>query len=288
MIFCHKTGKLSSATRGNTVTLDFDSGLLLIGMAQGAFLSASLLLRKQGPKLANRVLGTLMLALTMGLVTHFMTVTQSWSQWPRLYIVLSTSIMLFGPLLFAYIKLLTRRQQKLLYKDALHLLPWAALLALFTPLLLMPQAQLLENLSTSARQAGPNFGLPFIKLLHLTLYTLASAIVLYQHQARVNQEYSYHDKVSLSWLRLLVAGFLLMEASSLVLVVMEPYFQLLDKLDSWLSLVLIVLIFLTGYQGLNQPQVFLGLDKPPTPLPVRKTLHFPSHSRLNSRSDWRR
>jgi len=60
------------------MTLDLNSGMLIIGMAQGLFLACALLMHRKGPRVANRFLALLMLAFSLALLTHLLTVTGLW------------------------------------------------------------------------------------------------------------------------------------------------------------------------------------------------------------------
>ncbi|BDX04834.1 helix-turn-helix domain-containing protein [Planctobacterium marinum] len=238
--------------------LDLNSGILLIGIVQGVFLAIFLFTNQKGLATANRYLACLLVAFVFALAVHFLKVTELWQQWLYLYLFGSVAVFAFGPLLYFYVRALTQPQKPVQWLHSLHLLPLVINLLLFLSYLSAPEGQIvaaMERASTEPKNSI-NF-LPLLKIGLITVYTLAAFKLWFAHNHRIRAQFSDIEQKSLLWLRNLLLGFLCFEGLFLVIFSADlDISKVPGQVDTLLSLVLIAMIFMTGFYGLQQPEVF--------------------------------
>jgi AraC-like DNA-binding protein len=249
----------------NSMLLDLNSGILIIGFAQGIFLAVSIGLHKQGPVKANRFLALLLLAFTVALSVHFLSVTQLWKIYFLYYILASSVMFMFGPLIYFYVRQLTLPQTNFSQGQLTHFIPVIMNLILFFPLLQLPNLEIVASLDKPLDSGAGSLLLPILKVSSVSIYTLLSLRLWFLHFQRIRQHFSDLDKKSLLWLRNLLVGFLSFEiifAGTLIFGI--DLSQIPGEIDTLLSVILILLIFMTGFHGLQQPEIFRGLSSAET------------------------
>lgn len=239
--------------------LDLNSGILLIGIVQGLFLSFSIALHKQGPRKANLFLIILLLSFVLALTVHFLNITELWKSYLSFFVVSSSVVFLFGPSLYLYVALLTQTEKQLSWWHLAHLIPIAVNLIMFLPLFSLSDAELINGIERGRSTGNASMLLPMLKAGLVTCYTIAAYILLVKHFKRMKANFSDLDKISLHWLRNLILGFITFEVLlGSALVFKLDFSQIPGQLDTILSLILIGLIFMTGFKGLQQPEIFSG------------------------------
>ncbi|WP_100642479.1 helix-turn-helix domain-containing protein [Alteromonas facilis] len=252
--------------------LNLNSGILLIGIVQGLLLMVSLNLHQNGPVTANRYLSAMLAAFVVALTTHFLTITNLWQTWVHVYLLASTSVFLFGPFLYFYVQQLTQPEDQFSFKKLWHFLPFLLNLMLFVPMLSLPSEELIAGIMAGqdSDRTLSSLALPLIKIAVLIGYTLYSLRLWLLHNHRVKQQFSDLENKSLIWLRNLLVGFLVFESLFLLMTLFQSHaFALPNEIDSVLSLILVALIFMTGFYGLHQPEIFRSAHTP------RSTTHEP-------------
>ena len=242
--------------------LDLSSGILIVGMVQGLFLSLSISLHKNGPIIANRFLVLLLLSFVLALFVHFLNITNLWKNYLHIYIASSSVIFLFGPAVYFYVRQLTHSNKRLSWWQLLHLAPVIINLLMFIPIFQLTPQEVIEGLEQGQSSSDQKLLLPITKILMVSIYTIVSLKMLYLHHSRIKQHFSDLQKISLIWLRNLLIGFLLFEVIfSVVMIFGIDLTQIPGKIDTLLSALLILLIFMTGFHGMQQPEIFRGLSK---------------------------
>jgi AraC-like DNA-binding protein len=157
-------------------------------MGQGLFLSATLLLSRQGElRVANRLLSALVLLFTLVIAHAWLDLNGLFGPYPKLASSIATLPLLVGPLLWLYLQNLLRGQS-LGPRSAWHGLPFGLALLAWAPVYLQTPV-------TTAELAAPGTPLPgalaafgILKALHLGGYLLASyRLVLQTDQGQPGQ-----------------------------------------------------------------------------------------------------
>ncbi|MGH1364647.1 MAG: helix-turn-helix domain-containing protein [Calditrichia bacterium] len=97
--------------------------------------------------------------------------------------------------------------------------------------------------------------------LHFIFYSIATIYILSDFEIELKKLYSSIEKIKLTWLRLIVIGFIILWGTAAV----DFIVQVVGYRSFYLDGVSIVLLFsfanLIVYKGLKQPEIFTGLTK---------------------------
>jgi hypothetical protein len=110
--------------------------LILLGAAQGLFLSL-LLLTKRVDRTASILLAALMIVLSIMLAGVSLQTNPAFETvlpaYPHLYGIIDPLPFLIGPLLYLYARLLLKKDDRLVWKDTVHLVPFLFCVLYFSP-----------------------------------------------------------------------------------------------------------------------------------------------------------
>ena len=174
---------------------------LVAGAVQGVFLATLLFTRRQN-KLANRLLGVLVLLLSVQTVLVAYDTRDFFLAFPHLSKVGWLLPSLFGPLIYLFTAKLTSERPRWRKKDFLHLVPFALCLLYLLPYFLQPAAVKVAYLENFDKASEDDFGTlnQLLNFLHLG-YTFAALILIRKHEQNVVQCFSELRKVRLRWLK---------------------------------------------------------------------------------------
>jgi AraC-like DNA-binding protein len=242
--------------------------LFLLGAAQGAFLAFALFTGRGGNRRANRYLAAYMMVFVCALLDYFLDATGLTSTAVWLRTLLWPKEFLYGAFIYLYCREVTHpglplppRQQLLLWVPPfLHAcISW--------PLLWLPPDLQLAILLNDASLQGLygawrvvlGDGELLVTVCHLAICLALSFRLVKRHHARVLEEFSTLQRVSLAWLRnLLVATSLVYALWLAEELLSDDLLQGREGLDIALGLSMVVLIYLLGWLGLRQPLIFSG------------------------------
>lgn len=244
------------------MTLSLLSVIFLLGAVQGIFLSLSLFTSKVSSHRANFFLGVLTLAFVATLVDYFLDTSGLTNQHPWIRVLFWPKEFFYGVCIYFYACHITD-QQPFGYKR-LHLLPALIHISITWPMLLLDPSEQLAIMQDEVPKRSP-FEIWALMLgaveimtaaLHMGAYLLASLQVLKRHKQSIQQQFSYAEKINLTWLRNLILSLL-----ALYLVwFTEELLPIPETLESWidnsLGIAIVVLIYTMGYLGLRQPRIF--------------------------------
>lgn len=240
--------------------------LYLLGAAQGAFLALALFASKGANCKANRYLGLVTLLFVVVLIDYVadytaFTAVHLWASillWPKEFFI--------GPLIYFYVSEITAIDNTLKKNRPawLHFIPGMLHIAVTWPLLFVQNVDLARTIIAAEYGHGYDawafwFGdiEDFLTQLQLGIYLLLSLRLLRAHRQRVKQHFSYSEQVSLRWLQGLLWGLLAVYAVWLAGIWLSE-----DSIDLAFSgamgLSIVLLIYVMGFMGLRQPQVFAG------------------------------
>ena len=177
---------------------------------------------------------------------HTLSHGDSFPSIPHHEAVVSLLYFLFGPLLYLYVKSLTSSLLHLQRKDLIHFLPFAVFFLTSLPFYIA---------SIGSDKPVLLFKIiPDLVVAHIIIYMILSVRILYKHSQKIKESYSSIDKINLNWLRFLVSVmiFLWLAASLADLIPSIPK----DWNYEWLLIA--VLMYVIGYAGLKQPEIFTG------------------------------
>ncbi len=244
--------------------INLESAILIIGMVQGVFLVLTLLAKSTNAHTANRFLTLLLSAFVIALLTQWLSVTGYAEKLKPLFVIASSVVFLFGPLLYFYVKSLTLSGTKFRHFGLPHFLPFCIyiVLILYAVVFNTTELKIVTDESLNDLPASKLI-LPLLKLAHVVIYTIASLVLLIRYAENIKHTFSNIENINLLWLRNLVIGFILFECTLLAALVFDlKTFAPTSNADTLLSFILVLLIFMTGFFGMHQPSL------PSTPLRV--------------------
>ncbi len=248
--------------------MKFMTLLAAAGALQGLLLAIALWLHPRGPRRANRIVAAFLFSITLALFADGLRLSDQWQQLPALFVALSATPFLFGPLLWLYVETLTDPGYRLRAGHLLHALPWVLNLLLLLPWMRMPAHELIAALEPGMQATAEGVNLLAVaKVTSLFGYTLYAWRRLRRWQRHLLDSYSNLDRINLRWLGSLLIAFAGVEALVvLYLFGLFPRGGPLWMADTALSLVLAMLVLATGILALRQPQIFSGAQPAVTSL----------------------
>lgn len=223
--------------------------VLAAGAVQGFFLALILTAKSTRKKTSSKLLAALLIVLSVSILHSLL----AGSGFDSPYKIREPFILFIGPLLNFYVYELTG-SRKIAWNDILHFLPFVLLI-----LFLMPAwAGIPSPYTTFLFQNGPTISRIIWTLIVLQYgyYWWNTISVLHEHRIAVESEFSNIEGKTLSWLVFflhLFGGFLLVLVLTLVIAFHSDRYDLIDII---VCLGLSCTIFILGYNGLFQEEVF--------------------------------
>lgn len=241
-----------------SLTLDWLHVITLLGAIQGVFL-AGVLATKRSNRTANRLLAVTMVAFSIYLATSVYHAIGFERVFPHFFGAAHPMPFLFGPLIYLYAVTAADRSRRLTRRDALHFLPFVAVIVIGLPIYLMSGADkiaLYDQLQTGQVPLQIIIA-NRLKLVSGVVYASATIVFLRRHSHRVKESYSTLERVNLRWLLWLGAAAAAIWALAVVVQVLESTgIGGADRGEDFISLAIAVLVYSIGYMGLRQPEIF--------------------------------
>lgn len=232
--------------------------IIFLGAAQGIFLGFILFTLNRGNQEANRVLGLLMILISVNLLYIIIQEDGIYQQLPHLLLLNVPLLFLYGPLILLYVLYLTRPGFSLKPLHTIHLLPFIAAAVYFAVTFYLHPGD--EKISMFyARTQSITFEDYFWSLsaiVYNLIYLILSVFALKKHKNRIQQVFSNTEKINLRWLQFLLLGLI-------GLFVLNSVFDILYLAgvagETGLTVMAVagtILIYVIGYRGLVQPEIF--------------------------------
>lgn len=246
--------------------------LSLLGAAQGVLLSLALLSIGRGNRTVNRILAAFIAVVSIFICGAVLRTTNYVYFFPHLSRVHDPFPFLAGPLLFLYLRELTRRSG-LRKWDALHFIPFIVCVLYLIPYFFQSRESKLNYLISEYFQ--PDMGRWYYVRSMLVItqslaYLILIVFMLVPYVRRVRNQKSEADRAALLQVRFLVGA-------SLLLWIVAALRFTLDSTSSTNLLVPLgfsVVVYVLGYMGLRQPEILAGIEEavPPAPRYEKSTL----------------
>lgn len=227
--------------------------ILFIGAAQGFLLAAALTTIPRGNKKANRILALLLLIFSVIIFFHSLEEMRHSNIHGRESHSGQILLLLIAPLLYYYTKILTTAGFVFLKRDLLHLIPFAVMPVLY--------AALPGQAGRGVTAVSPDSIFLCLIPVQMTLYLYISILRLKHFSKEIRNSFSYVDQINLSWLKFLIICNAVIWPSAFLVEILKKNPRDFDVVWILVS----VLIYLIGYRGLKQPEIFTGIlqNNPP-------------------------
>lgn len=232
------------------LTLNF---IYIIGIVQ-AFFIEFLLLNKKNKNLSDKILSVWMFVLGFHLFLSFLFSTEYYYTYPFFLGFMQPFPLLHGPLLLLYVYSLIRPKPKVGWMELLHFLPaFLFYIFLFPDAFLQTGEELLEFAFSTLETNPPTYWMIFSPLNEVSgaIYAIWCLIVLNQHKKAIKDNFSYIEKINLSWLMKLIIG---IGVIWIVVIVTEE--------SDYIYVAVTIFVFVIGYFGSRQVAIFTDNTPP--------------------------
>ena len=190
--------------------------LLQLGGLQAILLALMLFLRTQASRNGRKWLAWLLLALGIASIFHAFNELSFYLDFPHLIRLNWGLTLIYGPLLFLYVRQLTQDEVKLTREDFLHFSPYLLNLILLLPFFLQEGESKIQILDyfTAIITRGMDIYRPYYYLLQIGIalwgwnYTLKCLPLLRSYRKRLLANYGDIEKRQLNWMESIVYGFM--------------------------------------------------------------------------------
>lgn len=231
----------------------------LLGVGQALFLVVLLLGFRQKDQLPNILLSILLIDFSIGLLGTTLGASGYYAKWPHLIRVAEPFVFMYGPLLYLYVRSLTKNP--VTWRSALHFIPFVLALAATIPFFLKPGPEKITFVESYFKQPElipEAFAVVTVRLFHLLTYILLAFYVLKKYKTQLLNQFSNVEKISFDWLRKLLVGFTILVGVSWLMysLILGGWLSLLDS-NIISSGLLAIVIYTIGYLGFRQMRLRL-------------------------------
>ena len=231
---------------------DFIAIISILGGIQGLFVTILLLAVKKQSIKANKFLASVVFILAITLIIAFLHFSRLVLKVPHLYNVTPLLTLLYGPLLFFYVKSVLEPEKEFSIWQLLHFSPFLLFIKLQWGFLSMAgetKASYLMNIFED--RYLPAFNLQsLIRITHLAFY-LALCLVIYCRCRKAQSSPKSLQKRRFSWVKMVVS-------SSLIIWGVYTFLHFYNQhwLNQTVPIVISVSLYGIGYYGFKFPELF--------------------------------
>ena len=228
------------------------------------FVALYLFTNKKGNKRNNNLLGSLFLMFAISLVDFTIRVTGIVLPIPLLHLVDDGFFLLYGPLLYFYVKGVAYYNFRFKTRDALHLIPYMVYTTLLVYHLifidLITQSEVTQKVETAELPVWIYLA-SLIMYIHILSYLWISWRTLLTYQSIIKDKFSSIDKINLEWLNFMIKAFAVITVIAMIHNMLPVFGNVFFRYSSVIILLLITFYFINRVlvKALNQPAIFSGI-----------------------------
>lgn len=222
---------------------------ILFSASGGLLILFSLLLfSKKEKRLSDYLLGSWFLLILFVLIVIYIN-HNGIAVWQGFSELADSSVFLHGPVIWWYTRALTEPDFRLRRRASWHILPF---------LLSTTYLMIYLGNGMSVPEVGRNIVL-VTKMLVLLAYGVAALRQLQQHDANIENYFSYTEKIKLSWFRRILWGLILIWMIGMVSQILFAYqvFDIPQNGGYYTNLALGFFVLLMGFFGIRQTTIFV-------------------------------
>jgi AraC-like DNA-binding protein len=166
---------------------------------------------------------------------------------------------LYGPLFYLYSRLISNKERHLRAVEFLHFAPTFLIYCITAPIFFFSGEEKIAFLNNMVRGIHhPIFTVfDFFVSIQGIVYTVLALKVVVEYDRRIKASYSSIDLINLNWLKYLNFGGAVIWSIVALGVAAKAVRLPLAQFNAMLNVPLSVLVYVIGYMGLKQPEIFL-------------------------------
>jgi AraC-like DNA-binding protein len=230
--------------------------ICLLAAVQGILLTIVLLTRKQNHT-ANKILAIATFFLSIDLMFAVYYYKGWYREYPQIMGISYPFPLLYGPLFYLYVKLVSKKAARFQKIDLLHFLPAVIVYLLCIPVYLYSDEQKIEFVNNMILDIQSPMFTVFENIVPVQgmIYALMTIKIVRDYDKKIRDAFSNIDLINLNWLKYIAfAGLVIWTIVALLSFVRG----LSIRFDLLLQISLSILIYSIGYKGLRQPEIFLN------------------------------
>jgi AraC-like DNA-binding protein len=259
----------------NDILTDF----YFFGFLLGLVLCAALMAGGSGRQFANRWLALLVAVISIFVLRKVPFTSGLILQYPH-FMGLYPLAFALGPLLYLYTRALARGETRFNRASGIHFVPLVLVFLSLIPIYALSTedkhkvatAYFTGEFADEIRMLGYwGYCIVLMSWLHFSCYCLGVILLLRRHEVYILNQFSYIEKVSLQWLRLLARFCLLVALAGVAAhsLAFQLDYPLASPITVYTEMLLVLLIYVVGYMGLRQPAIFQpSPEEPSSPMPA--------------------
>lgn len=235
------------------------SAILIVGI----FVSIAqfvLLFNKQGKTVSDRILAIAMLVVGLHLASFSLHLNGYWEMYPHLVGLTVPFLLLYGPLLYLYVRYSLMDADTMHRTDYVHFLPAVGSYLYMIPFFFVYTAEEKRMLDAGEIDYSPAFTVFLLVgfIVSAVAYSVAAYRQLKRHRQLVEANFSDESDVTLAWLRSVVLGLgvFFMVGIAVVIIQEMAHLSVGFNLDYLLYSVLVFGIVWMGYHGIRHRNIF--------------------------------
>jgi AraC-like DNA-binding protein len=183
---------------------------------------------------------------------------------PHVFLIGAPFFMLAAPIFYFYVRSLVYSDFHFQKKDVLHILPFAAAIALFTWYFYSLPSDAKIRLITEKPPAVRIFWIVYniVFIIQYCIYFFVDLRIVHNYRNEIRQQFSSVATINLSWLNVVLFGFILAWLSSVFSIIAQQYLAgFYDTISLINYLAFFSFLNYIFYKGLAQPELFSGIHE---------------------------
>lgn len=200
--------------------------VFIIGFVQ-AFFICLILLNKKNKQLPDKILTLWIFVTGLHLLLYYFHYVNYYTVLPHLLGFFVPLPLVQGPFLFLYVSSLIDEDQKFNKRFLVHFIPALSYYIFLAPIMVLPAEEKLHYVFEVLPINSPFYFTVYEFLINISgpVYIIWSLILLKKHHRRIKDNFSYTEKINLTWLRNIILGISIVWLAVLFTIFMD------DKVD---------------------------------------------------------
>ena len=244
------------------MVLGFLDIILIVLFFQLMVLVPFLLFQKTDKGWPNKILGIFLLSKAL-CITNFLSFRlydYTLLHFPHTFYLGSSFTILWGPVLYLYIRSLTQKDFQLRYTDIFHVLPFLIHFFILTFAYHIHSAEVKRGIMMNGGVFTPKIWWYYYFFLngYILVYTAAAIMHVWNYRRSLKNSYSSIESINLSWMSFILAGFLLKWSCDVCFFIAGGSGKVASVALIISRVSLYLFISLMIYKALKQPYLLLG------------------------------